>query len=166
MDSRKKRFALHSIAAAMALSLAACGGGSDDNDGPGPGPGPGPDPQPPVTETLTGQVARNGTLKNVVVCMDLNGNDACDAGEPASDPTGADGKYSLSYNPQAVPDAASARLIAPVKTGDPAAATTAIDSYDPAVAATTADYVLQRPAGSGGAINPLTPWCRPASPPA
>ncbi len=156
MDSRKKRFALHSIAAAMALSLAACGGGSDDNDGPGPGPGPGPDPQPPVTETLTGQVARNGTLKNVVVCMDLNGNDACDAGEPASDPTGADGKYSLSYNPQAVPDAASARLIAPVKTGDPAAATTAIDSYDPAVAATTADYVLQRPAGSGGAINPLT----------
>ena len=47
--------------------------------------------------------------------------------------------------------AAAARLIAPVKAGDPAAATTAIDSRNPAEAATTADYVLRRPAGSGGA---------------
>ena len=48
-------------------------------------------------------------------------NDACDAGEPASAATGADGRYSLSYDPAAVSGAASAQLIAPVKTGDPAA---------------------------------------------
>lgn len=101
-------------------------------------------------------MARNGTLRNVVVCLDLNANDVCDSGEPASAPTGANGQYTLSYDPAAVPNAASARLIAPVKTGDPAAATTTIDSYNPAVAATNADYVLTRPAGSGGAINPLT----------
>lgn len=101
-------------------------------------------------------MARIGTLRNVVVCLDLNANDACDAGEPASAATGADGRYSLSYDPAAVSGAASAQLIAPVKTGDPAAPTTAFDSYNPAVAATSADYLMRRPAGSGGAINPLT----------
>ena len=101
-------------------------------------------------------MTRVGTLKNVVVCLDLNGNDACDSGEPASAATGADGKYTISYDPTAVPDAASACLIALVKAGDPAAAATAIDSANPAAAATTADYVLTRPAGAGGAINPLT----------
>lgn len=160
MNSHKKRFALHSIAAAMALSLAACGGGGDDNDGsgPGPGPGPGPDPQPPVTETLTGQVARNGTLKNVVVCLDLNANDVCDAGEPAAAPTGADGVYTLSYEPAKIgaAQAAAAPLIAPVLAGEVTAASTAIDSASPDVAATTASYVMKRAAGSAGAINPLT----------
>lgn len=160
MDSRKKRFALHSIAVAMALALVACGGGGDDDDTPGPGPGPGPDPEPPppVIETLTGQVARAGTLKNVVVCMDLNANDTCDAGEPASAPTEADGVYTLSYERGKFDTAqvAAASLIAPVLAGDVAAATTAIDSNFPAVAATSKSYVLKRPAGSDGAINPLT----------
>ncbi|MBK6869045.1 MAG: hypothetical protein IPG98_14395 [Burkholderiales bacterium] len=162
MHSRNKRFALHSIAAAMALTLAACGGGGDDPaPGPGPGPGPGPDPvppPPPVTETLSGQVARNGTLKNVVVCLDLNANDACDADEPAATPTGADGVYTLSYEPAKVgaAQAAAAPLIAPVLAGEVTAASTAIDSASPDVAATTASYVMKRAAGSAGAINPLT----------
>ncbi|MFD1710577.1 hypothetical protein FVQ98_06925 [Ottowia sp. GY511] len=145
--------ALHhllSLTAAAALGLSACGGG-DDNDDPSP-------PPAPEANTLTGQVARSGALKNVVVCLDLNANKACDADEPASGPTGADGKYTVKYDPTKVTPTAltAAALIAQVKAGDAAAATTAIDADFPTAAATTADYVLTRPAGTGGAINPLT----------
>ena len=147
MKARTRNLLIHALAATAALSLAACGGDDDDET---------PAPPPPGTTTLSGEVTRIGTLQNVVVCLDLNANDACDAGEPTSAATGADGRYSLSYDPAAVPDAASARLIALIKTGDPAAATTAIDSATPTVAATDADYVMHRPAGTGGAINPLT----------
>ena len=136
-------------AAAAALALTACGGGGGD------------DPVTPVTPapatvTLSGEVAVNGTLKNVVVCLDRNANAMCDVGEPASAPTAADGKYTLTYDPAVVTDAATARLIAPVRAGDPSAASTAIDSTHPTVAVAASDYVLSRPAGSGGAINPLT----------
>ena len=141
----------HTLTLGAVLALAACGGGGGEAAPPEPS-----EPSAPTSVTLSGEVARSGTLKNVVVCLDLNGNDACDSGEPASAATGADGAYSLTYEPAAVPGAAAARLIAPVKAGDPAAAATAIDSANPAVAATSADYVLKRPAGSGGAINPLT----------
>lgn len=151
MKPRTRSLLIHAFAATAALSMAACGGSGDDNDDDSSPP---PPPPPPVT--LSGEVARIGPLQNVVVCLDLNANDACDDGEPTSAATGADGRYSLTYDPSAVPGAASARLIALVKTGDPAAATTAIDSATPAVAATDADYVMHRPAGSGGAINPLT----------
>lgn len=153
MQHRNGRLLPYTLVLGAALALAACGGGGGETPEPPPPPPPPPDP---LSVTLSGQVARNGTLKNVVVCLDLNGNDACDTGEPASPPTGADGNYSLTYLKSAVPDAASARLIAPVKAGDPASPTTAIDSNSPDVAATNADYVLKRPAGSGGAINPLT----------
>ncbi len=70
--------------------------------------------------------------------------------------TAADGKYTLTYDPAVVTDAATARLIAPVRAGDPSAASTAVDSAHPTVAVAASDYVLSRPAGSGGAMNPLT----------
>ena len=147
--SRALRVRAGTTAAAAALALTACGGSGGD------------DPVTPVTPapatvTLSGEVAVNGTLKNVVVCLDRNANAACDAGEPASAPTAADGKYTLTYDPAVVTDAATARLIAPVRAGDPSAASTAIDSTHPTVAVAASDYVLSRPAGSGGAINPLT----------
>ena len=143
----------YSLTIIAALAMAACGGSSSDDTDGGDGGGGGGGGGSGASITLSGEVARLGTLKNVIVCLDLNGNDACDSGEPASSATGADGKYSLSTTAS---QGAAARLIAPVKTGDPAATTTAIDSHNPAVAATDADYVLKRPAGSGGAINPLT----------
>jgi len=147
--SRPLRIRAGTTAAAAALALTACGGGGGD------------DPVTPVTPapatvTLSGEVAVNGTLKNVVVCLDRNANAVCDAGEPASAPTAADGKYTLTYDPAVVTDAATARLIAPVRAGDPSAASTAIDSTHPTVAVAASDYVMSRPAGSGGAINPLT----------
>ena len=147
--SRPLRIRAGTTAAAAALALTACGGGGGD------------DPVTPVTPapatvTLSGEVAVNGTLKNVVVCLDRNANATCDVGEPASAPTAADGKYTLTYDPAVVTDAATARLIAPVRAGDPSAASTAIDSTHPTVAVAASDYVMSRPAGSGGAINPLT----------
>ena len=129
----------YSLTIIAALAMAACGGSSSDDTDGGDGGGGGGGGGSGASITLSGEVARLGTLKNVIVCLDLNGNDACDSGEPASSATGADGKYSLSTTAS---QAAAARLIAPVKTGDPAAATTAIDSHNPAVAATDADYVL------------------------
>ena len=150
MTARNKLMVLNALAAAVALSLSACGGG-DDDDASGPGPTPG-------NPTLTGQVTRNMALKNVVVCMDLNANNACDAGEPASAATGEDGRYSLTYDKSAITPAqvAAASLIAPVLAGDAAAATTAVDMANPTAAATTTNYVLKRSASSQGNINPLT----------
>ena len=147
--SRPLRIRAGTTAAAAALALTACGesGGDDPVT---------PVTPAPATVTLSGEVAVNGTLKNVVVCLDRNANAVCDAGEPASAPTAADGKYTLTYDPAVVTDAATARLIAPVRAGDPSAASTAIDATHPSVAVAASDYVLSRPAGSGGAINPLT----------
>lgn len=58
---------------------------------------------------------RNAALQNAVVCMDLNANSACDAGEPAAAaPTDANGAWSLTYDTtQASADqVAAASLIA------------------------------------------------------
>ncbi len=147
--SRPLRIRAGTTAAAAALALTACGGGGGDDPAT-------PVTPAPATVTLSGEVAVNGTLKNVVVCLDRNANAMCDVGEPASAPTAADGKYTLTYDPAVVTDAATARLIAPVRAGDPSAASTAIDATHPSVAVAASDYVLSRPAGSGGAINPLT----------
>ncbi len=164
MNAKMHRARLSVLFAAAALAVAACGGG-DDDDAPAPGPAPAPAPAPtpapapnPSTETLTGQVTRNSALKNVVVCLDLNANDACDAGEPASASTGEDGRYSLTYDKNVVTPAqlAGASLIAPVPSGDVAAPTTAIDMVSPTTPATASSYVLKRPAGTTGNINPLT----------
>lgn len=151
MPTTSRIFRLNALLAATAIGLTGCfGGGSDDGPSPVPPPAPAPEPG---SITLSGQVTGNAALKNVAVCLDTNANNQCDAGEPASAPTGADGMYSLSATEA---QAAASRLIAIVRAGDAGAATTAIDAADPAQAATTADYVLTRPAGSDGGINPLT----------
>jgi len=143
MTRKQKMWTLNALCAAAALTLSACGG---DDDAPPVAP---PDPAPaPVALTLQGQVARNAALKDATVCLDLNGNDDCDAGEPASASTGADGRYSLTATPA---QAAASRLIAVVK------ANVTIDANKPGQPVTSAsDYVLKRPAGRAGGINPLT----------
>lgn len=132
-----------SLLASAVLALAACGG-SDDS----PTPAPPPPSPPPETKLLSGKVARAGMLQNAVVCLDLNANSACDTGEPASAKTGADGAYSVDVTQVPAADLAGARLIALVDS-------TAIDSAN-AGPATDNAYVMTRPAGTGGAINPLT----------
>ena len=103
-------------------------------------------------------MAINQAIQNAVVCMDLNANNLCDAGEPVSAKTGANGAYSLSYDPAAVTaaQAAAASLIAPMVPGALDNPSTTIDISQPTSAVTDQAYVLRQVPGKSGQINPLT----------
>ena len=140
------------LSAILSAGLVACGGGGSDGvpaEDAGGGTG--------GTATLSGVVAVNGPVRNAVVCLDLNANDACDTGEPASAPTDASGAYSLSYDTSVVLPAqlAAASLIAPQVPGALSATTTTIDAANDEPT-TEVSYVLRQIAGKAGAINPLT----------
>lgn len=130
----------------MAAVLTACGGGGGD----GSGGAPAPDPNGPLS--LTGTVVVDGAVRNAVVCLDLNANAVCDAGEPVSASTGSDGAYTLTATTQ---QAANASLISPMVPGGLAAPTTTIDMADGGATA-EAPYVLRQVPGKAGQINPLT----------
>jgi hypothetical protein len=121
-------------AAAAALVLSGCGGGDDD-----------PAPVvvvPPATATVSG-VVLDGTLAGATVCLDLNDNRACDAGEPSTT-TDANGKYTLT----AVATDISLKAVLAV-----AVPTTTTDSdYGPV----GAGFTLAAPAGRGAVISPYT----------
>jgi hypothetical protein len=140
------------MAVLATLALAACGGGDGDRDDLVVADPPG---------TLRGTVVVNGTVQNAMVCMDLNDNGACDAGEPVSAMTGPDGAYLLQYDPAVVSaqQVAAASLIAPqvpAPAGMAPNATTTIDSADGLVTAEESAYVLKQVPGRTGQINPLT----------
>jgi hypothetical protein len=128
------------ITASIALTLAACGGGSSNTES-----------KPPELTTVKGSVYINQAVQNAVVCMDLNANNACDAGEPTSSKTGTDGAYSLTYDPSLVSasQVAGAPLVANISTS-------AIDAGSPGAPVTTTSYVLSAPAAQAAQINPLT----------
>ncbi len=126
---------LAALCASVAL-LAACGGKSDP---------PAEAPPPPAPVTLSGVVA-DGPLGGVTVCYDLNDNATCDASEPTSAASDADGKFTVDV---AAADAGLHGLVAVV----PA---TAVDK-DTGTALGTA-CTLRVPAGSSTTpfISPLT----------
>ncbi len=80
MNPRKqaRRAAVYPLSLITAALLAACGG--DEGS---------------AMVDISGVVA-DGTLQGATVCYDLNDNLACDAGEPVSSATDADGRYTLS----------------------------------------------------------------------
>ncbi len=137
------------LASALLATVAGCGGSDDDNGSAVVSPPP--PPPPPAQVTLQGSAMLDGALQNAVVCMDLNANSACDAGEPASASTDANGAWSLTYETAQVSasQVAAAPLIALVTP-----ATT--DAGRSGQAATTQPYVLRQVPGKGGQINPLT----------
>ncbi|UQY83016.1 hypothetical protein [Ralstonia pseudosolanacearum] len=74
------------LSAAMSAALAACGGGGDGN--------PTTSTSPTTTpRQLTGK-AIDGYLAGATVCLDLNGNNSCDPGEPSTVTDGY-GNFSL-----------------------------------------------------------------------
>lgn len=81
----------HAIAFAAALLLAACGGGKGGADNAG------------SHVSISGR-AVDGPLQGAFACYDSNDNHACDAGEPRSAATGADGSFTI-----AVPREAAGR---------------------------------------------------------
>lgn len=159
----------------LAAGLMACGGGSDGEPVADAGGGGGTGGEvgggtggtggntgggtggTVTTASLRGMVAVNGPVRNAVVCLDLNANNACDTGEPASAPTDASGAYSVSYDTSVVLPAqlGTTSLIAPQVPGAATAATTTIDEADGESTADTA-YVLRQMPGKAGPINPLT----------
>jgi hypothetical protein len=141
-------FVLTAVAGASLLALAACGGGG--GGGGAADTSTTDDPDAPLS--LTGTVMVDGAIRNAVVCLDLNANSVCDAGEPASVSTGADGAYSLTTTSQQL---AGASLIAPMVPGDLANPGTTIDMADGGAAAES-PYVLRQVPGKAGQINPLT----------
>lgn len=146
------RHQLHPVVLAMfaasAVGLTACGGGSDSTD---------PPPANPMV-TLTGTVFIDGAVKNAVVCLDLNANNVCDATEPASTPTGANGAYTLTYDNTKVSatEVAASALIAPQVVGTLTDGKATVDMADPTMTVTQKGYVLKQVPGKAGQINPLT----------
>lgn len=141
------------LGGALALTLTACGGGG------GSSPDDTPVAPPPDTKvTLAGTVAVDQAIRNAIVCLDLNSNSTCDASEPVSARTGADGAYTLTYDTAQVSatQAAAASLIAPIVPGPLSDASTTIDAADTTVGNTAVRYVLRQVPGKGGQINPLT----------
>lgn len=128
----------------LIASLYACGGsGSDDTGG-------GVVAQPAIT--LSGAVLIDQAVRNTAVCADLNANAVCDTGEPGAALTGADGRYSITYQPADAAATAAfnqAPVIARV-TPD------SVDAADPGSKATAKAFQLSAPAGKAGQVNPLT----------
>ncbi len=81
--------AMFASAAALALALPGCGGGGGGSAASAP-----PPPPPPPSVEISGVVS-DGPLQGATACYDLNDNDACDAGEPTSAATTANGSYTI-----------------------------------------------------------------------
>lgn len=136
---------------ALLASLQACGGGSGGGDtGTDGGGGGGTPAQPPIT--LSGKVLIDQAVRNALVCVDLNANAACDAGEPGAAATGTDGAYSLTYQP-ADAAATAAFGLAPVLAR---ITPESVDAADASSTATAKAFTLSAPAGKAAQINPLT----------
>lgn len=162
----------------LVVTLAACGGGggggavdtaatpppsTSTDTGTPPATGSGGSDTPAsapaaTTVTLSGAVMVDQAIRNAVVCLDVNANDSCDADEPASARTGADGGYSLTVDSARFPavDLARLSLIAPMVPGAIGDPTTTIDAADTSVGNTATRYVLRQVPGMAGQINPLT----------
>jgi len=95
--------------------------------------------------TLTGKVA-DGYLQNATVCLDLNGNKACDSNEPTAI-TDVNGDYTITNLTQAEID--KYPVIVKVIAG------TTIDS-DYGTTPLSKSYTLSAPPGKGKFVSPLT----------
>lgn len=148
MHTRLLRPLPPALTAAAAAALVACGGGGSGGDAP---------PEPPATTTLAGQVLVNGPVRNAVVCLDLNGNGACDAAEPTAAKTAADGRYQLTVDSAVTAEQIQrASLVAWMVPGSADDGRATVDAADPTRPNTQRAYALRQVPGKAGAINPLT----------
>lgn len=128
------------LAAACAALLSACGG-----DGGGSSPAAAPtQPQQPIA-AISGK-AIDGYLSGATVCLDVNGNGACDSGEPATT-TDASGSFSIPFEGSAEGE----RLLVQVSA-------TTRDLSRPQGYQFPAGFTLSAVVGSGSAthVTPLT----------
>ena len=123
------------LSAAALLMLAACGGGSDDAPAAAP-----PAAVPTTTDVSTTVV--DGAIRNALVCVDKNANNACDTDETQGR-TDASGKVTL-----AVPNADVGKFAIVAVVG-----TDAVDADHGTV---TTPYKLSTPAAHTAVVSPLT----------
>ena len=119
---------LGSACGGLALSLAACGGGGSSS---------------PSANSVSG-VVLDGPIQGATVCLDLNANQQCDSGEPASTPTDAQGRYTIA-GLTADQQNSGKEWIAVVPVG-------ATDAGTPF----TQPFVLRTAANQPGVISPFT----------
>lgn len=120
------------LSAAVLLMLAACGGSGGDDE---------PPAAAPTTTDVTTTVV-DGAIRNALVCIDKNANNACDADETQGR-TDAAGKVTLTV-PNA--DVGKFAIVAAVGT----------DAVDADHGTVTTPYKLSAPAARTGLVSPLT----------
>lgn len=122
------------VGVTMIAALAGCGGGDTVVSEPPPAPTP--------TSTAVPVRVIDGPIANAVVCLDANGNGACDAGEPRAT-TAADGRATLD-----VPNELVGR--------HPVLAQVGTDAVDADSGPVTVAYTLTAPADRTDVVSPLT----------
>jgi len=132
--ARSSRAALFAATVSTFMAVAGCGGGGGGGDTTAASPPPAP--------SVSGVVI-DGPIQGATVCLDLDKNGSCDAGEPASAPTDSQGRYTITGITGA--QIADAPLVAVIPAD-------AIDAGTPVGTA----YKLGAPAGKGAVISPLT----------
>ncbi|MDA0571731.1 hypothetical protein [Burkholderia gladioli] len=94
-NSNHTGFAKHVLGVSIVTALAACGGGGDS--GPTTPPTSGGDTSATQPTAAISGKAMDGYLAGATVCLDLNNNGICDAGEPTA-VTDATGQFSVPYS--------------------------------------------------------------------
>jgi pimeloyl-ACP methyl ester carboxylesterase len=126
----------------LAIFLSGCGGGGGGSSSASPGPSAGPS-----SNILSGTVL-DGYIEGAKVCLDLNGNGACDTAEPSAT-SDASGKFSLDIGSAGT---TGINLIAEV----PDTAKDTDDSGMTLAAAGKSAYTMGAPAAPSAVITPLT----------
>ncbi len=124
------------IASAGLLTLYGCGGGDSSS------PAPAPVPVPVITTTDVAITVVDGPIQNATVCLDINGNGLCDAGEPSAK-TDATGKVTLTVEKA---DAGKYAVLAVVGT----------DAVDADTGKVPVPFTLSAPADAVAVVSPLT----------
>lgn len=137
MNSKLNRLVL--ALASTTILIAGCGGGGggDSNTGGGGGGGGGSGPTTGVAVTVV-----DGAIQNATVCLDKNGNGACDSDEP-SGRTDASGNVTLQ-----VPNADLGIY--------PVLAVVGTDAVDADHGPVTQAFTLKAPADQTAVVSPLT----------
>ncbi|WP_186110844.1 hypothetical protein [Burkholderia gladioli] len=143
-NSNHTGFTKHILGVSIVTALAACGGGGDSGPPTPPKSGGGTSATQP-TGAISGK-AMDGYLAGATVCLDLNNNGICDAGEPTA-VTDATGQFSVPYSGDATGKALLVQVTSATK-----------DLSRPAGFQFPAAFTLSQVVQSAGAqvVSPLT----------
>lgn len=141
---------LIATAVASAFTLSGCGGGGGGGYDSTNNNGGNNNNTALASETVVSGVVADDPIKNAVVCLDLNGNKACDAGEPQAT-TDANGKYTFKATVEQLAKSAILAVMTPESREMFKAADGSISELSVAI-----DLKLSAPPGKPDFVSPLT----------